>query len=72
MKKTALVTGGAVRIGSGMALKLAEMGYDIALHYNNSQKEADKAKKEIEKKGVECKLFKADFSISFFALSASF
>ena len=63
MKKAALVTGGAVRIGAGMALKLAGMGYDIALHYNNSQTEAEKIKREVEKKGTKCKLFKSDFSI---------
>ncbi|MDO7663807.1 MAG: short-chain dehydrogenase, partial [Planktomarina temperata] len=32
----ALVTGGAIRLGREMALYLAEQGYDVAVHYAQS------------------------------------
>lgn len=62
MSKTAIVTGGSKRIGRSIALKLADMGYNIALHYNLSENEARDTKKAIESKGVICKLFKYDLS----------
>lgn len=58
--KAALVTAGARRVGKAMALRLAERGYDIALHYNNSSNQAEETKKEIEQKGRKCHLFQAD------------
>ena len=63
-KRAALVTGGAVRVGKAIALALAQEGYDIALHYNSSEKEALKTKKEIEKLGSACEIFKADISVA--------
>ena len=62
MKGGALVTGGAKRIGRAIAFGLAEIGYDIALHYNHSLKEAQSAASEIEKKGVQCALFQCDLN----------
>ncbi len=38
--KTALITGGAQRIGQSMARFLVESGYNVAIQYNNSSKEA--------------------------------
>lgn len=61
-KGAALVTGGAVRIGRSLALALAKDGYDIALHYNSSEEEAEKTAADIEKTGRECKIFKCDLS----------
>ena len=58
--KTALITGAARRVGKAMALRLAEHGFDIALHYNHSSDAALLTKKEIEKKGRHCHLFQAD------------
>ncbi len=60
--KSALVTGGAKRIGKDIALFLAKSGYDIALHYNTSEREARLAKREIEKVGQKCVLFQCDFN----------
>lgn len=62
LKKAALVTGGAKRIGRHLALHLAGMGYDIALHYRRSRRDAEKTAREIRKKGVRCELFCADLS----------
>ena len=38
--QTVLVTGGAKRIGRGIALSLHKAGYRVAIHYGNSEKEA--------------------------------
>lgn len=59
--KSAIVTGGAKRIGKHVAIYLAKNGYDIALHYNTSEKEAIETKIEIESLGCKCKLYKFDF-----------
>lgn len=45
--KTALVTGGARRIGRAIALALARAGADVALTYRNSRSEAQKTIEEI-------------------------
>ncbi len=62
VKGTALVTGAAIRIGKEIAIALAYDGYNIALHYNTSAKEAKKTKSEIERLGVFCELFQADLN----------
>ena len=41
MQKVALITGSAKRIGRAMAYHLASKGWNLALHYNNSEKEAE-------------------------------
>lgn len=61
MKKFALITGAADRIGKAFAIALAQMGYHIFLHYNSSQQKADATAKLIEEKGQECVLKQADF-----------
>src|ERR1035437_5838312 len=38
--KTVLVTGGAKRIGRGIALRLFREGYRMAIHYQTSEQEA--------------------------------
>ena len=38
MSSTALITGAAKRIGKEIALSLAKNGFDIAIHYNKSQR----------------------------------
>ena len=58
--KAALITGGAKRIGKAIALHLAQNGYDIALHYNTSKKEANLVKNEINKLGRKCSLYKCN------------
>ncbi len=59
-KKAALITGGAKRIGKAISIFLAEKGYDIALHYNTSEKEAKVVKNEINKLGRKCDLYKCN------------
>jgi 3-oxoacyl-[acyl-carrier protein] reductase/pteridine reductase len=50
--KSALVTGGARRIGRGIALALAQAGADVAITYRTSQAEAAQTVHEIERLGV--------------------
>ena len=49
--RTALVTGGAKRLGRLMSLALAEDGWDIALHCNRSRAEAEIVCEEIRNLG---------------------
>lgn len=62
--RTALVTGGAVRLGRAIALGLAARGADIALHYNSSEEAARSAMEEIRALGRKCVLVGADLSRS--------
>lgn len=48
MNKTALVTGGSHNIGQGIAIVLAEHGYDVAITYNSRKDGAVETQKEIE------------------------
>lgn len=58
----ALVTGSSDRVGKAISLKLAQMGYNLVLHYNSSQEKAEKLKKEIRGLGVRAEVLKIDFS----------
>lgn len=60
--KAALITGGAIRVGKGIALALAQQGYDIALHYNSSLEAAKETQYQIQQFNVKCELFQADLS----------
>ena len=56
----ALVTGGAKRIGREMAMYLARRGYDVAIHYNESKKEAVSLTSEISSIGQRASALQAD------------
>jgi NAD(P)-dependent dehydrogenase (short-subunit alcohol dehydrogenase family) len=60
IKKAALITGAAKRVGRVIALKLAEAGYDIAISYHNSKQEAQELRQEIIATGVGAEIFPAN------------
>ncbi|HJL87091.1 MAG TPA: SDR family NAD(P)-dependent oxidoreductase [SAR324 cluster bacterium] len=60
MAKSVLITGGAKRLGKEMALSLAQKGWDVALHFRNSESDAETTRQRIEKTGVVCRLFQAN------------
>ena len=63
--RAVLITGGSQRIGQAIALALAGRGFDIALHYNHSKKEALALAAQILRKGVRCELFACDLTKEF-------
>lgn len=58
--KCALVTGAAVGIGRGIALALAESGYDVGIHCNGSRQKAEELREEICAMGRKCGVYPAD------------
>jgi 3-oxoacyl-[acyl-carrier protein] reductase/pteridine reductase len=52
LRKTALITGGAKRIGREIALTLARAGYDVAITYRESEGTAQATLREIEAEGA--------------------
>ncbi len=60
MTKTALITGGAKRIGRGIALALAREGYDIVIHFSGSKTEAQNLQEQLREFGVKAVCLKAD------------
>ncbi|MGE0409386.1 MAG: SDR family oxidoreductase [Amphiplicatus sp.] len=58
----ALVTGAGKRLGRAMALALAKAGYDVALHFNSSGREARKLADLLAAEGRRSALLKADLA----------
>jgi NAD(P)-dependent dehydrogenase (short-subunit alcohol dehydrogenase family) len=56
----ALVTGSASGIGRGIALALADAGYDVAIHYRRSAAAAEETRAEAEAAGVVAVALQAD------------
>lgn len=62
MKPAVLVTGAAIRVGRGIALHMAQAGFDIALHYNTSKQQAEQTAEDIRKTGAKCQIFQANLA----------
>ena len=60
--KTAIVTGGAHRVGGAISLALAERGCRVVVHFHTSAAQADETASKIGKLGVECLKIRADLS----------
>ena len=61
--KAALITGAAKRIGAKLAMLLAKRGYDIVLHYHNSEEPALQLQQHIKNSfKVNCHILKADLT----------
>ncbi len=62
---TAIITGGAVRLGKALACHLADRGWNLALSYNSSDPAEVVA--HAQKAGVTCKTYPGDLSNTVFA-----
>ena len=58
--RTALVTGGSSGIGQGIAIVLAEQGYDIAITYGKNKEGGEETQKHIQSLGRRCFLYQAN------------
>lgn len=58
--RTALVTGGAKRVGRGITLTLARAGANVVINYNSSADEAEQTATEAEGLGVAAMAVRAD------------
>jgi pteridine reductase len=61
--KTALVTGGGVRVGQAISLALAAAGADVAIHYRTSRSEAESAADEVRSAGRRAVTIEADLAL---------
>jgi NAD(P)-dependent dehydrogenase (short-subunit alcohol dehydrogenase family) len=61
--RTALVTGGAQRLGGAMVRELARAGFDVAIHYHVSQTEAENLRDEVRALGRRAVCFAADLAV---------
>jgi NAD(P)-dependent dehydrogenase (short-subunit alcohol dehydrogenase family) len=60
--RTALVTGGAQRLGHAMVHALARSGFDVAIHYHASQAEAEQLRDDVTALGRRAVLLRADLA----------
>ena len=60
--KTAVVTGGAVRVGKAIVLALAEAGCNVLIHYGRSAAPAQQTKAEAEAHAVRAEIFSANLA----------
>jgi NAD(P)-dependent dehydrogenase (short-subunit alcohol dehydrogenase family) len=60
--KNVLVTGAAKRLGRAIALDLASAGWNVAIHYNSSEEDADSAAQAARAFGAEAATLKCDLS----------
>jgi NAD(P)-dependent dehydrogenase (short-subunit alcohol dehydrogenase family) len=60
--RNALVTGAAKRLGRAIALDLARHGWNIAIHYNSSEREARVTCEDAHTAGARAVLLKADLA----------
>lgn len=60
--RAALVTGGARRLGRGIALALADAGFAVAVHVNASVADAEQTAADIRAHGVAAAVLRADLS----------
>ncbi|HEY0305133.1 MAG TPA: SDR family NAD(P)-dependent oxidoreductase [Longimicrobiales bacterium] len=62
--RTALVTGGARRVGKALTIALGRAGASVVVNYNRSADEADQLVVQLEAEGITASAFQADVSIS--------
>ncbi len=62
MRRRAVVTGGAVRVGRATALELARSGFDVAVHYRGSAGPAEEVAAACRALGADAFTFEADLA----------
>ena len=63
MNKVCFITGASTHNGRTMALKIAEAGYDLAIHHSGRDKEgAETLKEAVEAMGRRAEIFEEDFT----------
>src|SRR5690349_1346725 len=62
-RKSVLITGAAKRLGRAIALHLADAGWSVVVHYNNSQAEAEEVVAALHQKGVHGAAINADLTM---------
>jgi NAD(P)-dependent dehydrogenase (short-subunit alcohol dehydrogenase family) len=62
MNRTALVTGGAVRVGRALCLALAHDGWDVIVHYHSSAGEAEDVAAAVREAGRTASTVRADLA----------
>lgn len=62
--KTALVTGGGIRLGRALALALAKEGVNLVIHYNRSQTPAEETAEQARGSGVDAITIGENFNYS--------
>ena len=60
--KTAVVTGGAIRVGRALVLALAESGCNVFIHYGRSADAAIKTQEDAAAFGVKAAIYRANLS----------
>ncbi|MCO5251366.1 MAG: SDR family oxidoreductase [Candidatus Kapabacteria bacterium] len=62
MNNTVIITGGARRIGKGLAIQFANSGWNVGIIYNKSAEQAKETARLIEQTGVRAYAIQADVS----------
>jgi NAD(P)-dependent dehydrogenase (short-subunit alcohol dehydrogenase family) len=60
IRRRALVTGGAVRVGRAIALALADAGFDVAITFHRSAAEARRTVDDLRRRGAGAHAIRAD------------
>ena len=60
--KNVLITGAANRIGREIAISLSKLGFNIGIHYNSSESNANQTLKLVKKNKVEASIIQSDLS----------
>jgi NAD(P)-dependent dehydrogenase (short-subunit alcohol dehydrogenase family) len=63
LPRHALITGGARRIGRGIALALAQSGFDVSIHCHTSRDAAEATASELRALGVRARVLVADLAV---------
>jgi len=63
-RKTAIVTGGSRGIGRGIAIALAQNGFDVVINYARNQSAAEEVARQVEAAGGHALLIQADIALA--------